>query len=56
MTPLHWLAYWGDHRAVRVLLYKNQIDFIDINKGCCAPSRDQFIRKNGAFNAFMAKN
>jgi ankyrin repeat protein len=27
-TPLHWLAYWGDHRAVEQLLEYNQIDYV----------------------------
>ncbi len=24
MTPLHWLAYWGDYRATIVYLKKNK--------------------------------
>lgn len=24
MTPLHWLAYWGDYRATFVYLKKNK--------------------------------
>lgn len=26
-TPLHWLCYWGDHRAARTLLCLNRDDF-----------------------------
>jgi len=53
-TPLHWLAYWGDHRAVKVLLELNSYDLIQ-PKGCCQ-SPDKYIKKFGAFNAFQTKN
>ena len=53
-TPLHWLAYWGDHRAVVVLLQLNSYDLIQ-PKGCCQ-SQEKYIKKFGAFNAFQTKN
>lgn len=42
-TPLHWLAYWGDHRAARVLMYLNKIEQVMPND----------INKYGAFNSYL---
>jgi hypothetical protein len=53
-TPLHWLAYWGDYRAIKQLLKHNQLDLV-YPKGLCV-NRYQFIEKYGAFNAFMSNN
>jgi len=58
-TPLHWLAFWGDHRAVRVVLQLNRVDFIQPKKGCCSSDLDKqtkLIGKHGAFNAFQTRN
>jgi len=49
-TPLHWLAYWGDWRAVRVVLSLNRIDFVQ-PQGLFV-NKDSYIQKYGAFNAF----
>lgn len=54
MTPLHWLAFWGDHRAVRIMVKLNREDLIN-PKGCCPDTREQFIRKRGALNAFLTQ-
>ena len=40
-TPLHWLAFWGDHRAVRILLQLNRIDFIQPKVGCMDNKSDK---------------
>lgn len=53
-TPLHWLAYWGDHLAIKELLLQNRLDLV-YPKGICV-NRLQFIEKYGAFNAFMSNN
>lgn len=53
-TPLHWLAYWGDYRAIKQLLKHNQLDLVQPT-GLCV-NRYQFIEKYGAFNAFMSNN
>lgn len=29
-SPLHWLAFWGDHRAVRIMLVLNREDLLKV--------------------------
>ena len=53
-TPLHWFAYWGDHRAAYILLQLNRQDYIQPS-GCCE-DQDKYIRKYGAFNLFQTSN
>ena len=53
-TPLHWLAYWGDHRAIKELLELNRIEFIQ-PQGFCV-NKQYLIQKHGAFNAFHTAN
>jgi len=60
-TPLHWLCYWGDWRAVNQLLKLNTIDKIklegnSLKKAIClegTPTTEQFLAKRGAFNSFQ---
>lgn len=53
-TPLHWLAYWGDHRAVGVLLKLNRFDHIMPPNS--RMTREEYIASQGAFNMFMTSN
>jgi len=53
-TPLHWLSYWGDHRAIKQLLEANRLDLV-FPKGCCV-NKDKYIQRFGAFNAFQTNN
>lgn len=53
-TPLHWLAYWGDHRAVKQVLELNRLDFIQVDS-CCV-DKNKFLNENGAFNNFLTRN
>lgn len=48
---MHWLAFWGDHRAIRVMIRLNREDLIDPNK-----NRIEFIAQKGALNAFKASS
>lgn len=43
LTPMHWLAFWGDHRSVRIMLKLNREDLIHPAEGCCPVRRDEFI-------------
>ena len=60
-TPLHWLCYWGDWRAVNQLLNLNTIDKIVLEgnslwrtvSGKGAPTTEQFLEDKGAFNSFQ---
>lgn len=54
LTPLHWLAFWGDHRSVRVMLKLNRSDLIR-PEGCYPDSRDVYVQKRGALNSFISK-
>ena len=48
-TPLHWLAYWGDWQAIRVLLKLNTREKIVLPPNW---SYDMYFEKHGAFNLF----
>jgi hypothetical protein len=52
-TPLHWLAFWGDHRAIKILLKLNKISMIS---GSLLKNKNDLIKRYGAFNAFFTNN
>ena len=56
-TPLHWLAYWGDWRAIHALLRLNRRDNIAPTRGGKAKnsSIENTMKENGAFNLFLTK-
>jgi hypothetical protein len=54
LTPVHWLAFWGDHRAIRITVMLNRSDLIR-PPGCCPETREIYIQKRGALNAFISK-
>ena len=47
-TPLHWLCYWGDHRAIEIILDFNHIGLLFAQK----EEQDEYVKKYGAFNLF----
>lgn len=55
MTPLHWLAFWGDYRSVKVMMFFNNVTKLKV--GCCG-SRDHsnLFKRRGAFNNFYSEN
>lgn len=54
-TPLHWLAYWGDHRATKAVLDINSKQHI-LSSSCCGKDKLQKLRDNGALNSFFTSN
>lgn len=50
-TPLHWLAYHGDYRAVKVFLAENDINHLKPG-GCLKNDPKHYINLYGALNAF----
>jgi len=48
-TPLHWLAYWGDYKAIKVLLDLNKIEKVLIPANW---TYEMYFEKHGAFNLF----
>jgi ankyrin repeat protein len=38
MTPLHWLAFHGDHRAVTKIMDMNKMAYIETHSQCCGIS------------------
>jgi len=60
-TPLHWLAYWGDWRAVNQLLKLNTIDKIKLEESSLWKTAtlngpgtiEEFLAERGAFNSFQ---
>lgn len=59
-TPLHWLAYYGDHRAIDVYIKSNTIDGMKKHPrfGLCNSKKDEqeLADKHGALNLFIATN
>jgi hypothetical protein len=54
MTPLHWLAYWGDYRATIVYLKKNKSHLEA--KTTIFTNEVDYFKKHGAANAYLTFN
>jgi ankyrin repeat protein len=52
-TPLHWLAYHGDHRAIDEYLKRNNDDGILLARLKEKGRSKDWINKQGALNLFM---
>lgn len=48
-TPMHWLCYWGDWRAVRLLLAANKLSMLSRRP----VDQQRYLDEHGAFNLFL---
>jgi hypothetical protein len=57
MTPLHWLCFWGDHRASRMLCFLNRQDLMNVNveKTFFKKTRETIFKERGNLNMFFSE-
>jgi len=51
-TPLHWLCFWGDYRAIKILLEFNHLGLAFGKRS----DSQSFFEDNGAFNLFQTSD
>lgn len=51
MTPLHWLAFWGDYRATSVLLKLNKAHLEA--KTSFFKNEQSYFKAHGAANSYL---
>ena len=49
-TPMHWLCYWGDWRAVKLLLAANKLSMLTQKTA----DQKSYLDEHGAFNLFLS--
>jgi ankyrin repeat protein len=58
-SPLHWLCYWGDWRAVKQLLKLNSLDKLKLGQKSLLSRKNplelqnEHLAERGAFNSFQ---
>jgi ankyrin repeat protein len=68
-TPLHWLAYYGDWKAIKLLLQMNNPVMVELmtpevkylnpstwSSTCSEANTENTFEQIGAFNAFLSKD